>query len=261
MAPDPKTLVGSRGRIGVLNLDGEVTEHAHPQAQALIKIGGPDRVIAVAEQRHVLSDDILILLPPWVPHAGLATTGGNTSVLSVNLGFLAPAMQTGRDNAICRPIDPKLRRAADDLRDRLTRGEASAGDADDLLRSFSEACPGNYFGDGPRAIDFRIRRVVEHIRSAPAHAQHVAAWVDVAGLSRQHFFQLFRDCIGVTPRLYANSLRLECALDRLSRSTIPIHKLSNALGFRAPSHFTRFFVDNFGSTPRAYRRGAHVLAD
>jgi transcriptional regulator GlxA family with amidase domain len=71
---------------------------------------------------------------------------------------------------------------------------------------------------------------------------------------------LFREYIGVTPRLYSNTIRLERALDRLSRSRTPIHQLSRSLGFRAPSHFTRFFVDNFGSTPRAYRRGAQVVA-
>jgi AraC-like DNA-binding protein len=32
------------------------------------------------------------------------------------------------------------------------------------------------------------------------------------------------------------------------------------LGFRAPSHFTRFFLHHLGSTPRAYRHGVHGFA-
>jgi len=259
MAPDPKTLVGSRGRIALLNLDKEIVEHAHPQAQALIKLSGPDRLIVVAGQRHVLSRDTLIFLPPWVPHAGSGPAGDSANVLSINIGFPATATHAASSGkAICCPINPLLRGAADDLRDRLTRGEPLTSGVDHILQSISEVCR---YDTGPRLIDFRIRRVVEHIRSAPADAQNVDVWVDVAGLSRAHFFQLFQTCIGVTPRVYVNTLRLERALDQLGRSKIPISMLSNSLGFRAPSHFTRFFIDNFGSTPRAYRKGTHILAD
>lgn len=259
MAPDPKALVGSRGRIALLNLDKEIVEHAHPQAQALIKLGGPDRIIVVAGQHHVLCKNTLILLPPWVPHAGLGTVGGSTSVLSINIGFPATAMHAaGHGKAVCRTIDRDLRNAADHLRDQLTRGEALASDVDHILQSISDICR---YDDDPKMIDFRIRRVVKHIHSAPADAQNVAEWVNVAGLSRAHFFQLFQSCIGVTPRVYANTLRLERALDQLGRSKIPICMLSDSLGFRAPSHFTRFFMDNYGSTPRAYRRGTSILMD
>lgn len=262
MLPDPKTLVGTRGRIAVLNLDGDVKEHAHPQAQALIKISGPDRTVVVAGRQHVLSDETIIMLPPWVAHAGMATARGNTKVLSVNAG--APARATlaaGQGAAISRMIDSRLRSTADGIKDRLLRGDFSIGDADEMLTSFFETCSCNYDASPAATIDFRIRKVLEHIRSGPTDTQSVAAWIDVAGLSRQHFFHLFREYIGVTPRLYANSIRLERALDRLSRSRTPIRQLSLSLGFRAPSHFTRFFVDNFGSTPRAYRRGAYVATN
>jgi AraC family transcriptional regulator len=262
MVPEPKIIIDGRGRIALLSLHGDVVEHAHPQAQALIKIGGPDRIVAIAGRQYVLSDDTVIMLPPWVAHAGLALAGQSTSVLSVNAGVPARAMRAvSHDTVICRALDPKLRRAAINLKDRLMRGDSTADDADEMLESFCGACSDDH-DPGPIAtIDFRIRKVVEHIRSAPADTQNVAAWTDVAGLSRQHFFELFREYIGVTPRLYANSIRLERALDWLSRSTTPIRQLSHSLGFRAPSHFTRFFVDNFGSTPRAYRRGAYVVED
>jgi len=257
--PDPKTIVGTRGRIAVLNLGGDVVEHAHPQAQVLIKLGGPDRMVAIDDQQYPLSDDTIIMLPPWVAHAGVATTDQVTSVLSVNAGVPARAMlATGQDDVVCKTIDSRLRRTANAIRDRILSGDSSEGDADEMLDAFSRACSCDYDPSLAAMIDFRIRKVVEHIRSAPADAQSVAAWTDVAGLSRQHFFQLFREYIGVTPRLYANSIRLERALDWLGRSTTPIQQLSRSLGFRAPSHFTRFFIDNFGSTPRAYRRGAHI---
>ena len=150
-----------------------------------------------------------------------------------------------------------------DESERLARGQATAGDADGLLQCFTRAyASADLAGEETQAsgIDFRIRRVIEHIRTAPADTQNADVWVKISGLSRPHFFHLFRQCTGVTPRLYANSLRLEYAIDRLSNSSAPIHAVAESLGFRAPSHFTRFFLHHLGSTPRAYRHGVHGFA-
>jgi AraC family transcriptional regulator len=270
MVPDPHILVGRYGRVAVLELGSDIVEHAHPQAQGLIKIDGPDRTILVAGRRHVLCADTMVLLRPWMPHGGLASDGASTRVLAVNLELpyeIAPCTrvraQRTRDG-VCRRIDPNLREAADYLKQRLARGEATAGDADELLRCLSMTCAAAELAEegmlAPRT-DFRIRRVIDHIRTAPTDAQNVDVWVKISGLSRPHFFHLFRECTGVTPRLYANSLRLEHAIDRLSNSSTPIHTVAESLGFRAPSHFTRFFMHHLGSTPRAYRNGVQLFAN
>jgi AraC family transcriptional regulator len=262
-------LVGRYGRVAVLELGSDIVEHAHPQAQGLIKIDGPDRTILVAGRRHVLCDDTMVLLRPWVPHGGLASDGASTRVFAVNLELpheTAPRarLRAQRSNDGARLIDPNLREATDYLKQRLARGEATAADADELLRCFSTTCDAAELteeGTQVPRIDFRIRRVIDHIRTAPTDAQNVDVWVKISGLSRPHFFHLFRECTGVTPRLYANSLRLEHAIDSLSNSSTPIHTVAESLGFRAPSHFTRFFVHHLGSTPRAYRYGAQLFAN
>jgi len=85
MVLDPHILVGRYGRVAVLELGSNIVEHAHPQAQGLIKIDGPDRTILVAGRRHVLRDDTMVLLWPWIPHGGLASEGATTRVLAMNL--------------------------------------------------------------------------------------------------------------------------------------------------------------------------------
>jgi AraC family transcriptional regulator len=268
MVPDPHILVGRYGRVAVLELGSDIVEHAHPQVQGLIKIDGPDRTILVDGRRHVLGDDTMVLLRPWIPHGGVAAEGASTRVLAVNLdmpyesaGRARAVAQRGRaDDGVCHRIGPELRVAADYLRQRLARGEATAADADELLRCCSMACASAEDGAGAPRIDFRIRRVIDYMRTAPTDAQNVDAWVKISGLSRPHFFHLFRQCTGVTPRLYANSLRLEHAIDRLSNSSAPIHAVAESLGFRAPGHFTRFFLHHLGSTPRAYRHGVQGFA-
>jgi AraC-like DNA-binding protein len=271
MAPDPHILVGRYGRVAVLELGSDIVEHAHPQAQGLIKIDGPDRTILVDGRHHMLRDDTMVLLRPWVPHGGLAAEGASTRVFAVNLDLpresaghaRAVALWDRAGDGVCHRIGQDLREAAIYLRQRLACGQATAGDADELLRCFSRAyASADRAGEGTQAsgIDFRIRRVIEHIRTAPADTQNVDVWVKISGLSRPHFFHLFRQCTGITPRLYANSLRLEYAIDRLSNSSAPIHAVAESLGFRAHSHFTRFFLHHLGSTPRAYRHGVHAFA-
>jgi len=269
MVLDPHILVGRYGRVAVLELGSNIVEHAHPQAQGLIKIDGPDRTILVAGRRHVLRDDTMVLLWPWIPHGGLASEGATTRVLAMNLHLPYESQLRARvrvhrsPDGVCRCIDPNLREAADHLKQRLARGEITAGDADKLLSCFSTTCTSSDLGEeGPETtrIDFRIRRVIDHIHAGPTDAPNVDVWVKISGLSRPHFFHLFRHCTGVTPRLYANSLRLEYAIDRLSNSSTPIHTVAESLGFRAASHFTRFFLHHLGSTPRAYRHGVHGFA-
>jgi AraC-like DNA-binding protein len=77
-------------------------------------------------------------------------------------------------------------------------------------------------------------------------------------LSRPHFFDLFRRSLGITPQTFRNVVRMESAY-RALHTGAPIGELAKALGFSAHSHFTRFFRENHGISPDAYRRAAWQL--
>ena len=80
-----------------------------------------------------------------------------------------------------------------------------------------------------------------------------------SGLSRPHFYRLFRTQTGVTPNLYLNTLIMEQALDALVATEVPIADIGFDLGFSSQSGFTRFFAANVGMAPTEYRRAAKVL--
>jgi AraC-like DNA-binding protein len=80
-----------------------------------------------------------------------------------------------------------------------------------------------------------------------------------SGLSRPHFYRLFRTQTGVTPHLYLNTLMMEQALDALVATEAPIADIGFDLGFSSQSGFTRFFAANVGMAPTEYRRVAKVL--
>lgn len=75
-----------------------------------------------------------------------------------------------------------------------------------------------------------------------------------AGLSRPHFYRLFRDNLGFTPNIYMNLLRMEFAIERLTRSNQPVTSIALDLGFASQASFTRFFGANQGIPPTDYRR-------
>ena len=63
------------------------------------------------------------------------------------------------------------------------------------------------------------------------------------------------------PVLYANTMRVERALDRLTRSQDSITDICYELGFSSQSHFTHFFSANVGIAPTLYRSIARVVSE
>lgn len=86
--------------------------------------------------------------------------------------------------------------------------------------------------------------------------------LSVASLARQlqcsvdYLSQLFRKTTGTPLLVYINNHRLLRAQDLLISSSLNIAEVSQAAGFRDPSYFTRFFHQQTGTTPRAYRRAS-----
>jgi AraC-like DNA-binding protein len=80
-----------------------------------------------------------------------------------------------------------------------------------------------------------------------------------SGLSRPHFYKLFRAQTGLTPNLYLNTLLMEKALDTVVASEASMADIACDLGFSSQSAFTRFFAGNVGMAPTDYRRAAKVL--
>jgi AraC-like DNA-binding protein len=75
------------------------------------------------------------------------------------------------------------------------------------------------------------------------------------GLSRPHFFKLFRAQVGLTPNLYLNALRMERAIDRLAATQEAVADIGLDLGFSSQASFSRFFIAN-GVVPPPAPTGA-----
>ena len=76
------------------------------------------------------------------------------------------------------------------------------------------------------------------------------------GLSRPHFFKLFKKQLGITPNVYLNTLRSERAIDDLVNTEKTVTNIASDLGYSSQASFTRFFSSNVGIAPSEYRRVA-----
>ncbi len=111
----------------------------------------------------------------------------------------------------------------------------------------------------PAAMDPRIRQPTALMRQDISHELDVDVLAARTGLSRAHFFALFQRDTHMTPLVYANVLRCEAAVQRLSKGREPLNEIADDLGFSAPGHFSRFFRQHLGITPSDYRRVVNLF--
>ena len=102
-------------------------------------------------------------------------------------------------------------------------GAPSLDGLDGELRSLIDACHEESWrqadalpdGHGGSAVtDFRVRKSIRLLAESVGAEIEFDAIAREAGLSRPHFYKLFRTQTGVTPHLYVNTLLMEKALDR-----------------------------------------------
>jgi AraC-like DNA-binding protein len=264
---------GSFGRVSLVDIDRPVAAHAHPQCHALFKVGGADSVFEVDGRRYPLADSVGVLVNAWQPHSYPMPAG--TQVLAL---YIAPAWLARFDAAFAAAarrdffLSPAIavpaitshlvHALAEELRG--TRAEPQRALRllerlmTDLAVRFSRCRDFPVWArSAPATVpDRRIRKAMELIAErsgAPCHMGRVAR---DAALSRPHFYELFKASLGVTPRVYRSVVRMERAYRALLETDVSVGDIGRDLGFSAHAHFTRFFRDNHGVAPEAYRRVA-----
>lgn len=96
-----------------------------------------------------------------------------------------------------------------------------------------------------------IRRATDRIDADPAAAITLSDLATEAGLSRLQLLRAFSLQLGVTPHAYIVQRRIQLAR-RLIRARRPLAEVAAVAGFYDQPHLTRWFVKQFGVTPRRY---------
>jgi AraC family transcriptional regulator len=270
-------LQGRFGRVALLDMDTSLVDHAHPHYHLIFKASGPDQNFVVEGQAVPLRSDTLVAVNSWQQHAYLHRQGAERTLflaLYIEPGWLADA-----DRSFINCSEPgffpragiAITSEIDRLRaDVVRRMAGPSGRHDELQQLILDLCLNVAYGfsdwrDGAAGLhkargprDYRIGRALRHMRESAAQAVDLDETARGCGLSRPHFNHLFRNCTGVSPRVYVNALRVETAVGRLRQHQNEIGSISQDLGFSAQSNFTRFFQQHTGTSPNQYRR---VMAD
>lgn len=102
-------------------------------------------------------------------------------------------------------------------------------------------------------------QVKQRLEQAAASQDISSNLLDGMGLTTRRLTDIFRQEYGMTPKEYADSLRLQTAKQCLSQSEDKIIDIAYSVGFSSLSAFNRFFKEHTHQTPTQYRREQHHL--
>lgn len=276
-----KIFQGRFGRVALLDMDAPLVGHAHHHCHILLKAGGADSAFAVRGERAPLADDTAVLVNAWEHHAYVhdAPPGERTLILAL---YIEPTWLAEIQRSLamsghprffpqsCVRIDARTRKIVEEFVLELWwADEVSPRRLEQLLFDLIIAVIESYSGwrdlvsllraKPPVSMDPRIRHAISLMKRDLQRDLDMDDLAAQTGLSRAHFFTLFQRDTQVTPLVYANVLRFEAAVARLTTSREPVSEVAFQLGFSAPGHFSRFFRQHLGITPSDYRRVVNLF--
>jgi AraC-like DNA-binding protein len=263
---------GAFGRAVVLELRDDLVAHAHAETQLALWLGGARVDAHVGSQRVPYGEQLALGTNAYESHDARLLDRSGPAVFLVL--YIAKPWLDERRAASGRPfffaspgvpIDAGVRQACWRVLDRIVSPHQHPnadidGDVERLLRAAIDASKastdtGSRLSNAP-VLDRRLRAAIAYMRE---HVSEPIAVEDVAGkvgLSRGHFFSLFRDQLNTTPQVFWSAVRVEEAVRRLMLQEEPLTSVALDLGFSSPGNFSRFFREHMGVTPSGFRRAA-----
>lgn len=267
---------GDFGRIALLEMDSSLIVHAHSECHVLIKVSGEDTFFSVSGCQVPLTDNKVVLVNSWEPHSYEHKPGaGHTTLLALYIDPLwlskiqKSLLLSARPDFFancCIELKPRHRKLADYLLSEiLSFGIVQKETLELLILDFLLAliddysewkylskCNGNNL---PIDFDARVQRAIKYLLLNYADSNAIEKAAEFCGLSRAHFFMLFKQNRGITPNIFLSTIRMDKSLTWLGKvPSRTLSELSEELGFSEQGHFTRFFHRHIGATPSDYRR-------
>ncbi|NUP10654.1 MAG: AraC family transcriptional regulator [Polyangiaceae bacterium] len=110
----------------------------------------------------------------------------------------------------------------------------------------------------------RLRRIHPAVAAALVNfsaSADIATAVDESGFSHRHFNSLFRQAVGITPKLYCRITRFRRAVEiAASDPSASWADLAHACGYSDQPHFVRDFRAFSGLSPTEYRKSSGPFA-
>lgn len=266
---------GDFGRVCLYSMDRRMVPHGHREGHLIFHVQGPPGQVVVNGKSWPLSPGQAVAVSPWQAHYYCPVTSSAPTLALVLYIRRAWFLEAARRASASLSFGRVGVEVTDHIA-RLVFGTARAmldPEREDLLiedrlceltqLSFDQSWQWTSLGSaftGPELPrrDFRIRKALKLMLESVGEGMALDLVAREVGLSRPHFFKLFRAQVGLTPNLYLNALRMERAIDRLAGTGAAVAEIGFDLGFSSQASFSRFFIANGVVPPSAYRRTVHV---
>ena len=259
---------GEFGRAAIYALDRPIVTHAHREGHLIFHVDGTPASMTVGGETHENDRNTVTAVSPWEPHSFQNAPGGQSLNLVLyikpmwfleNSNSAEFALSFGRSKT---EMTPAIRKLVNQLTTLLLHDDMS-NKFDGMLFSLTRACFDKSWQScdsmlmtnaSSRFNDYRVRRSLRVMQENLTEEFEMEDLARSVGLSRPHFFKLFKQQMGVTPNIYMNTLRSEQAIEDLLSTDKSVTDIALDLGFSSQASFTRFFSSNVGIAPSEYRR-------
>lgn len=262
---------GAFGRAVVLDLRDDLVAHAHAETQFAFWLGGGRVHAHLGTEVVSYSENVALGTNAYESHDARLLDKAHPAVFLVlyvskswlderraasGLPFFFPSPRV--------PISAALRQACWRLLDMIISVETTAAqrldqEVEALILTAIDASLAPV-AEPPRSrapmLDHRLRAAIAYMREHVAEPIVVEDVAGKVGLSRAHYFSLFRDQLNTTPQVFWSAVRVEEAVKRLALHKEPLTSVALELGFSSPGNFSRFFREHMGVTPSKFRRVA-----
>lgn len=266
---------GSFGRATLYELDKPLITHAHREGHLIFYLGGARGKIRVGDEDYLLDKTQGVAISPWEPHSFTCMPDdGHSFVLTLYIKpmwFLENSQSAEFALSFgtpCIRMTPTVEMWVGRLTSLLLDDQPSDRFDGFLFETTKQCFDQSWQALQSHALlhnvqrrfsDFRVRRSLRMMQESYTEDTAMDELAREVGLSRPHFFKLFKMQMGITPNLYLNTLRAEHAIDDLMTSNKSVTDIGLDLGFASQASFTRFFTSNVGIPPTDYRRVAHFV--
>lgn len=263
---------GAFGRAALYELNRPFVTHAHREGHLIFYVNGGKATVEVGDQTVHVNENQAAAVSPWEPHNFNGESKDSPSMCLVvyikPMWFLENSKTAQSVLDFGQPIiriDNEIRRWILRLTSLLLEPQDTEA-MDGYLFELTRICYDKSWARSKqrtplgriksRFSDFRVRRSLRLMREHFTEEVQMDDLARAVGLSRPHFFKLFKKQMGITPNLYLNTLRAEHAITELMTTEKSVTDIGHDLGFSSQASFTRFFASNVGIPPSEYRRVA-----
>ncbi len=219
---------------------------------------------AFREEKHEISADNAILLPPGEPHAYAAATRSPWTIYWVHI--IGHQMEKFVETFDINPADPVMRlrhggqliHHFDEFYDVLKYGYNPPA-----LLALSTSLA-HFLGEmnlqrsrsvsKPREVEENIYATIEFMQQNLFGKVTLSELAQYARLSVSHYTTNFSALTGTTPIKFFIDLKMRKAAEILHDSDGRIKDVAAMLGFDDPYYFSRCFSKSMGCSPTTYRR-------